>query len=404
MNNRQLLKWSVIIIISVVMILFFGYRYKKTQKKELYRTAKFQRRDITHIVNATGSIEAKDTVKVGSVINGVVKELYVEENDKVKKDQVIALLDNGKGDTDVKSTLGALNRAKARLKYQEAFFKRQQRMYEKKHISLNELQQSESTYEEAKFSVDEAQAFYEKAFIDYENIKIVSPINGVIIKKNVSLGQGVSSFLDPTVLYTIAKDLTKMKVELEIDETTVGDIESNGKEAHLRFDTYPNKVFKGNIHDVSNGPTISKGTVSYKAYIYLDNDQLLLRPGMTVHADILVAHKENVLAVPGYIFAINPKLIEYIAKNKKFDFKPLKPEQLEEFKKTITNKDNPVKTIWIVENKSFEEKAVEVGITDKIFFEIVSGLQGDENILVDVEETDVMKQMFKRLFGGGMSK
>jgi len=403
MNNNQLIKWFIVLAIAAASLTYFAYRYKTKKKKEFYKTTKIQKKDIIHIIKATGAIEAKDTVRVGSLINGVVKELYVEENDKVKKGQVIALLDNGKNNTDVKRALGALNRTKAKLEYQEKFIKRQRKMYKKKHISLDELQRSESNYKEALAAVEELTGTYEKAFIDYENIKILSPIDGVVLKKNVSLGQGVSSFLDPTVLYTIAKDLTKMKVELEIDESTVGQIKA-GDEALLKFDTYPNKDFKGTITEISNGPIINKGSVTYKAYIYIDNKKLLLRPGMTVNSAIKVAEKENVYAVPGFVFSINPKLIEAIALSKKYGYKPLKKEKLEEFKKSVKNKENPVKTLWIFQDKSFIEKPVEIGITDNILFEIRRGLEGNEYILIDIEEADVMKQMFKRLFGGGMSK
>ncbi|MFC1841569.1 efflux RND transporter periplasmic adaptor subunit [Candidatus Dependentiae bacterium] len=402
MNVKKIL-WGTFITLASALVLYFGYQATKKEKKQLYKTSKFQKRDITHIINATGSIEAENTIKVGSLINGTVKELYVEENQEVKKDQLIALLDNGKGDTDVKRTKGLVKASEARVKYLKAFLERQRLMFEKGHISENDLELAESKYEEAVGQLDERKAAYEKAFIDYENIKILSPIDGVVIKKNVSLGEGVSSFLMPTVLYTIAQDLKKMKVELEIDETSIGYLK-RGKEAILTFDTYPNHEFKGNIKEISNGPTISKGTVIYKSYIYISNDQLLLKPGMTVHADIIVNQKRNVFAVPGYIFSINPKMVEFVAKEKKYGYNPVSKEEFQAFKDSIENEDHTEKTIWIVKNKEFIEKPVEVGMTDKIFFEIVSGVELGEDIVIDVEETDVMKQMFKRLFGGGMSK
>jgi len=401
--NAKSIVWLIFVTIFVLGVGYFAYKAKTKQKKELYKTQQFKKRDITHIINATGSIEAENTIKVGSLINGVVKELYVEENEQVKKGQLVALLDNGKGDTDVKRTAGLVKATEARLKYQKAFLERQRIMLADGHISQNDFDLAESNYGQVAGQLEERKAAHEKAVIDYENTKILSPIDGVIIKKNVSLGQGVSSFLMPTVLYTIAQDLTKMKVELEIDESSIGDLRI-GEEAILTFDTYPNKEFRGKIKEINNGATITKGTVSYKSYVYIANKDLLLKPGMTVHADIIVEKKEQVFAVPGYIFSINPKLIEFVAKEKEYGYKPLHKDKLKEFKKTRDNQDLPVRTVWIVENKEFIEKPIEIGTTDKVFFEIVSGLTGDEHIVIDVEETDVMKQMFKRLFGGGMSK
>jgi len=402
MNIKNIVSVLFIVVITST-IGYLGYKTAKKDEKPLFKTATFKKRKITQIINATGSIEAENTIKVGSLINGVVKTLFVEENEQVKKGQLIAVLDNGKGDTDVKRTAGLVKASKANLAYQEAFYKRQRLMFERGNISKNDLDLAESQYGRTAGQLEERQAAHEKAVIDYQNTRILSPIDGVVIKKNVSLGEGVSSFLMPTVLYTIAQDLTKMKVELEIDETVIGDLKIN-EEAILTFDTYPNKEFRGIIKEISNGPTISKGSVSYKSYIYLNNDHLLLKPGMTVHADIIVAQRKNVFAIPGYIFSINPKLVEAIAQEKKYEYKPMTPEKMESFKKRMKNQENPVKTIWVLKNNTFVQKPVEVGITDKIYFEILSGLKEKETIIIDVEETDAMKQMFKRLFGGGLSK
>jgi len=395
--------WIILVTLFLIGLGYMVYQTKHKNEKPLYNTKQFGKRKIVQIVNATGAIEAENTIKVGSLINGVIKELFVEENEKVKKGQLIALLDNGKGDTDVKRTAGLVRRSKARVRYLKAFLERQKMMFQDGHISKNDLELAQSNYDEAVGFLDERKASYDKAVMDFENTKIISPVNGVVLKKNVSLGEGVSSFLNPTVIYTIAQDLKKMKVELEVDETSIGDLKV-GEKALLTFDTYPNKTFEGTIKEINNGPTIAKGTVSYKTYIYLKNDNLLLKPGMTVHADIIVGKKKDVFAVPGYIFSINPKLVEFVAKEKKYKYKPLTKAQKNKFKKSMKDKQRPVKKVWVLENNTFIEKPVGIGATDKIYFEIISGLDENDNIVVDVQETDAMKQMFKRLFGGGLSK
>lgn len=395
-------KKLILIIIGILALggfVFFSYNSKAKNKKEIYKTKKVKKRDITYTINSTGTIEAENTIKVGSLINGVVKELYVEEEEKVKKGQLLVLLDNGKSDSDVRLTAGTVKRAKSNLKYAQSFLARQKIMYKNGHISQDALYQAENQYCIAVGALEEAQAQYKKASIEYSNIRIISPIDGVVVKKDVSVGQGVSSFLMPTVLYTIAQDLKKMKVELDVDESNIGDIKID-QIAMLSFDTYPNKVFEGKISEVGNGATVSKGAVSYKAYIYIDNNDLLLRPGMTVHADVTVSSKKGVLAIPGYILSINPKMVKFAAETKKYKFQPLTPEKKAEFKKNMKNKENPLRSVWVVENHSFTEKPVEIGATDKMHFEIVSGLSGNEDVLVDVEETDAMKMMFKKMFGG----
>jgi len=395
--------WILVVTLFLIGLGYMVHRTKNGNEKPLYKTKKFEKRKIVQIINATGAIEAENTIKVGSLINGVIKELFVEENEKVKKGQLIALLDNGKSDTDVKRTAGLVRRSEARVRYLKAFLKRQQMMFEDGHISKNDLELAQSNYDEAVGFLDERKASYEKAVMDFENTKILSPVDGVVLKKNVSLGEGVSSFLNPTVIYTIAQDLTKMKVELEVDETSIGDLKV-GEKAILTFDTYPNKEFKGIIKEINNGPTIAKGTVSYKSYIYLKNDDLLLKPGMTVHADIIVGKKKDIFAIPGYVFAINPKLIELAAKEKKYGYKPLTKQGEKRFRKKMRDKERPIKKVWVLENNTFVEKPVEIGVTDKIYFEIISGLDENDQVVVDIEETDAMKQMFQRLFGKGLSK
>lgn len=401
--NKKTLLLIIIGLFSISSVTYFVYKSKNTEKKELYKTKKIKKRDITYTINSTGSIEAENTIKVGSLINGVVKELYVEEDEMVKKGQLLVLLDNGKSDTDVKASYGRVITAKANLKYAEAFLKRQKVMYSKGHISQDTFYQAENQYGQALGALKEAKATYEKASIEYSNTKVLSPIDGVVVKKDVSLGQGVSSFLMPTVLYTIAQDLKKMKVELEVDESSIGDVKVGAK-AILTFDTYPNKFFEGEVSEISNGAVVSKGAVSYKSYIYIDNNDLLLRPGMTVHADITVADKNDVLSLPGYVFSINEKMVKFVAEEKKYKFEPITKEKKEAFKASMVNKENPIKTVWVVENNAFVERPIEIGVTDKIYFEVVSGLTGQEDVVVDVEETDQMKMMFKKLFGGGMSK
>jgi len=403
MNNKTLIKLMIVIVALIGLTIIIYYRKTIKKRKELFKTAKFEKRNITYIINATGALEAQGTIKVGSLINGVVKDLYAKENDTVRKGQLLVQLDNGKGDTDVRRTAGFLEQAKAKLNYQKAFFKRQEKLYNNGHISLDAFEKAKSSYKEAEANVKTQEATNEQAIIDYNNTMIKSPIDGIVVKKNVSLGEGVSSFLMPTVLYEIAEDLRIMDAILEVDETYIGDLKV-GQKSKLNFDTYPNKVFIGKIKEIGTGAKINKGTVSYEAKILLDNKDLLLKPGMTIHANIIVAKKKNVLAIPGYIFSINPKLIELVAKEKKYSYKALTKDELNEFKKTLQCQEHAVRTVWVLHNTTFMEKAIEIGLTDKTFFEIVKGLHGDEDVVIDVEETDAMKEMFKRLFGGGMSR
>lgn len=403
MNGMKLVKWIILATAFVGVAGYVYHRTKKKQEKKLFVTAGLKRHTITQIINTTGTLEAKGTLNIGSLITGVVQELFAKENQVVKKGELLATIDNGKGDTDVKRAAAGLKRSEVNFTYQKAFFKRQKELYEHGHISEDEFEQAQRSYDGTKATVEENRALLEKATIDFNNTKITSPINGIIIKKHVSIRQGVANFSPPTILYTIAEDIRKMKVELEIDETDIGFIKL-GQRSKLLFDTYPHKSFYGNISEISSAPMSSrKNNVVYKATIMIDNKKLLLKPGMTAHGRMIVDTRKNVLAVPGHLFAINKKLLEQIAHAKDHDYKPLSKKEKEKFRATRKNKNCAVKTIWVLKDNAFVQRPVEIGATDNTFFEVVSGISENDLVIIDVEEPDAMKKLYKQFFGGGLT-
>ncbi|MCK5632124.1 efflux RND transporter periplasmic adaptor subunit [bacterium] len=398
-KTNPILKWGLIIFLFTGLA---AYIYKKITNKKttnLFKTEKLQKRAISQVINATGKLDAQGTINIGSLINGIVEALYVEENASVKKGQILAKIDDGRGDTGVKQATAALQNAKVNLTYQTQFYNRQKKLYDAHLISQDDFDNTQRVYDSAIANKQQQQAYYEQELLQFNNKKIISPIDGIVIKKNVSLREGVANFSPPTILYTLAEDVRKMNVELEIDETDIGLIKI-GQEAKLYFDTYPYKSFRGKINEISTGPIVNGGAVNYKAKIKIDNSNLLLKQGMTVHARIVVGSRPNTLALPGYIFSIDKKLIEIVAKTEKYGYEPLSKEERKKFKPK--NPDNPVKRIWTFKNNTFKQKPIEIGISDNAFFEIVSGLSGHENIVVDVDEPDAMAEMYKRLFGGGL--
>ena len=373
----------------------------KKKENKLYKTAKLQRRTISQIIRASGKLEARGTIRVGSLVNGIVEKMYVRANQTVKKGQLLAKIDNGKEDSAVKQAEGFLELAQAELKYQTASYKRQQQLYQSGHISLDEFQQAQRTHIRSRASVKSQKAIHQRAAIEFDNTKITSPINGIIIEKNVSVREGVSGISPPTVIYTIAEDTRTMDVELEIDETNIGPLKLN-QVANLQFDAYPHKKFYGKISDISNAPVIKGSMVTYKAVISIDNRKLLLKPGFTVHAQIIIAEKKNVLSVPNYFFSINKKALRVVAAKKGYGFHRLSPKNKAQFKKTMRNQDNPIRQLWIFKDNAFVEKAVEIGVTDHAFFEIVSGVDDSQDVIVDVNEPDDMGKLYKQFLGGGL--
>lgn len=403
MKVSQVIKW-IIVGLAVVGLSYFAYsKLGKKKEKRLYQTEKVLRRTIVQAVRATGKLEAEGTINIGTLVNGIVESLHAEENQIVKKGQLLAVVDDGIGDTAVKQTAGTLAQAQAQLAYQKEYFAREKKLFDAGLISQDEFQQAQQSHDAAVANVAAQTAAHDQALLQFNNKKITSPINGIVITKHVSLREGVANFSPPTILYTLAEDIRQMKVELEIDETDIGLIRV-GLEAKLYFDTYPHTTFRGKIYEISSGPVKGGSSVIYKASIKIDNSLNLLKPGMTAHAQIVVGSEKNVLSVPGHLFGMDSRMLMAAAQQKKYEFKPLSKAAKSAFRAKLKSKSHPVKTIWIVQGNAIVQIPIELGITDNAFFEVVSGLTGNEDIIIDVDEPDSMLKMYQQLFGGGLGK
>lgn len=395
-------KNKLIIIILIILALIGLYFFKKiwfpAKKRHLYSTAKPIERGIKHVVKATGYIEVNNMMKIGSLVSGVVDKMYAEENDPVKKGQLLALIDDGKGDTLVKQAEAQLESAQARLTYAAAYFKRHEQLYHEKQISKDLYERITSEYQIAKAQADQAQAQLNEAQLQFNNKRITAPDDGLVIAKIASEGETVTLSAPPTLIYTIAKDITKMEAKLEIDESTVGNLKINSR-AQLRFDTYPHKKFTGIITNISNAPKTVGGAVSYLATIPLDNNHLLFRPGMTVNAEIFIGGTDSTLAIPTNILKLKRNMLEEVAKAEKLKFIPLD----EQTHQQLEQQEN-IKTIWLLKDEAFVEHPIEIGISDNAFYQVVNGLQGDENIIVDTIEPNTMKEFFDQFFGKGLTE
>jgi len=394
--KKNILGW-IIATIAILGISFFLYRYFMTpEEKTWYLTEKPTHRTIEQIIRATGTIEAEDTLKIGSIVPGVIRKLLAEENQVVKKGDLLATIDDGKDDTDVRATKAALQQAESNLAYMTNHYQRQKALYKAKQLSQDAFEKITRDYVVAQEAVAQRKAENDQATLIYNNKKIRSPENGLVIQKVSTEGETVTLASPATIIYTIAKDIRRMKVKLEVDENRIGEVKA-GQTALLTFDTYPYKRFSGNIKEISNAAIKKNSAVSYEASFILDNEQLLLRPGMTVNARILVSEKEDILTVPGHVLAINNTILEQIAQLLNYQFKPLDKQK----KRQLMQKGS-YKTVWVKEGNTFIEKPIELGIDDNAYFEVISGLTGNENIISDIQEADSMQQLYDKIFGKGL--
>jgi HlyD family secretion protein len=366
------------------------------KKPELFKTGLPEKRTITQTVKATGYIEPEDIMKIGSIVTGIIYKLHVEENDLVKKGQLLVEIDDGKDDTLVRAAQGELESAQASLLYAESYLQRQKVLFEAGHISKDLYEQVSRDYQVAMATTATKKAAYDQALLLFNRKKIMAPEDGLVITQNSSEGETVAVTSPATIIYTIAKDIRKMEVNLEIDESTVSDLKE-GMIAHLSFEAYPHRTFKGKIYSINNSPTKKGSAVNYTASISIDNSDRLFRPGMSVDATIVIAEKENVIAVPNNLFRIGNGTLEQIAKVVGYDYKPLSKQE-----RTKVLETDRMKTIWVVRDKAFIEQPITIGVNDNSYYEIVSGIEENDFILTDLAEPDAMKEFFKKFFGKGL--
>lgn len=378
-------------------IVFGVYWYRRpTQERVWYNVQKIEQRAIEQVIRATGTIEAVDTLKIGSLVPGVVKKMLVEENQVVKQGELLTIIDDGKDDTEVRQTEGQLKIARNECTYMTAYYGRQKALYEAGQLAVDAFEKVTRDYLNSRALVLVRQADFDKASLVYKNKKIVAPADGVIIAKVSTEGETVSVISPATVIYTLAKDIRSMKVKLEVDENRIGEVRK-GQLARLTFDTYPHKIFEGKIDEMSNAPIIKNAAVSYQVSFLLDNKELLLRPGMTVNARIHVAEKGQVLVVPSHVLALNATLLEQVAQLNGMTMRPL-----EKAEKAKLEQKGTFKTVWVRVDNEFVERGVQLGAHDSAYYEVISGLDGSEDVVSDIQEPDAMQKLYGQVFGKGL--
>ncbi|WP_154017823.1 efflux RND transporter periplasmic adaptor subunit [Candidatus Protochlamydia phocaeensis] len=394
------LKFFLAVLFALSLIGFPGYYFfflsSAKPLSQLYEIETPSKRDIKQIIPATGNLKLKDQVKIGSIVAGRIKGIYVGENDFVREGQLLFEIDTGLGDTEVREAQGAYEKALAELEYQEENFKRKRQLFEERFLSDADLQEAKRDYYATLADVKALRASYEKKLMAFENNKVYAPMSGVILHIDVAKGEKVSSDVEREALVLLAPDIKQIEAELDISEKDIGQIQK-GQKVHMVVDTYPNRTFESIIHHVSlTAKTKNDKECSYQAKAYIDNPHLLLRPGMSVNAMIDVASVESALAVTSRAFLIKQEHLRTISGLLNISLKPL--DKAEKQKLLVSHPDENRQFIWVVCEDCFKEVPIQVGMTDNIFFEVKSGLEGEEKLIVDVMEEDEMQKVYEKAY------
>ena len=322
-TRSRLKRWTLWTgALLLVMAGIAAWRLKEEAPAAAFKTLPVTRGAIVVTVTATGSLTATNEVEVGSELSGTIKTVEVDYNDRVKENQPLARLDDTKFKAAVMKTRAAIASARASLQQAKATRTEKEKLlarYRKtreitggKLPSLENLEAAEAALARAvaevagaKASIDEATAKLTEDETDLAKTVIYSPVNGIVLNRNVDPGQTVAASFQAPVLFTLAEDLTRMELQVDVDEADVGQVK-DGQSAEFSVDAYPNRTFHARITQVRYGAETTDGVVTYKSIMRVDNPDLLLRPGMTATADITVERLEDVLRVPNAALRFTP--------------------------------------------------------------------------------------------------
>lgn len=288
-------KWWIMILVAIVWgisALFGG----GTQKVEPLATMEITRGEMRQVVTATGEIQPLNTVSVGSQVSGTIEKLYVDFNSKVKKGDVLLEIEPSVLQASVDEAKASLVSAQSQRNYANSEYQRNKTLYNEGFISRAEMEQSQTTYEQAEQSVKRMQSQYDRAVTNLGYATITSPVDGTVIAREVDVGQTVAASFQTPNLFKIAEDLSQMQIETSVSEADIGVIKE-GQAVTFTVDAYPNQTFDGTVRQIRLSPTTTSNVVVYTVVIDVDNSDLRLMPGMTAFVTIVVTEKFDVFKV-----------------------------------------------------------------------------------------------------------
>lgn len=334
-----------------------------------YTEAEAVKQDIVNSVTATGTIEPVTSVDVGTQVSGVISKLYVDYNSVVKAGQVIAELDRTNLMSELSSAQASLKSAQGELDYQKTNYERYKTLYDKGLISANDFEQARLSYVQAQQKTQQQKESVKKAQTNLGYATITSPIDGVVLSKEVEEGQTVASSFSTPTLFKIARDLTDMRVIADVDEADIGDVKE-GQRVTFTVDAFPDDTFEGQVTQVRQEAATESNVVTYEVVISAPNDDLKLKPGLTANVVIFTMEAKDVLAVPSKALRFTPR------------------EAMLNSDETITDTDAKEK-VWVKEGSNLKAVAVETGMTNGTLTQITKGLKPGTHVLTEVTAMQV---------------
>ena len=354
---------SAIVVIAVLVAAAFLILRKSEKPQMKYKTAEIHRGSIVNTVTATGTIEPIVQVEVGTQVSGIINHIYVDYNSVVKKGEVIAELDKTTLEAELESSTATLQANKTEYEYQQKNFARIKGLHDKNMVSDTDYETAEYQYNKAKSNYEKSQSDMTKVRQNLGYATIYSPIDGVVIDREVEEGQTVASSFNTPTLFTIANDLRQMRVIADVDEADIGGV-VEGQQATFTVDAFPEDVFKGSVTQVRLQPTTESNVVTYEVVVDAPNPDLKLKPGLTANLTIYTMQKDSVLLVP----------------LKALRFQP------ENAPEPVADSANPrARVLWTQSPQGLQPVNVTTGDNDGIFAEITGDIKEGDKVVTGVD-------------------
>lgn len=365
-NKKKKLIICISVAIAIIAAVTIFMRSNKRQPITIiYETAKVERATISNSVTATGTIEPVNKVEVGTQVSGIISKIYVDYNSIVKKGQVIAELDKINLESELASAKANLASSKSELDYQETNYKRMKALHDKGFISDDDFDIADLSYKKAKEAYLVQLQTVQKAQTNLGYATITSPIDGVVLSKDVEEGQTVAASFSTPTLFTIARDLTDMQVVANVDEADIGNVR-DGQRVTFTVDAFPDDTFEGRVKQVRQQGEDESNVVTYEVVISAPNNDLKLKPQLTANVNIYTEEIENVVSVPA----------------KALRFSPSK-EMMNDGEKI---KDcNATNKLWIKEANILKAYPVKTGITNGIRTQILEGVKEGTAVITNAK-------------------
>ncbi len=402
---KPLIAVAVGIAALALAAFYFGRRAAPVR----YLTATADRGEIVEVVGATGTLEAVTTVQVGSQVSGIIQSLFADFNSQVKKGAVIARLDPSTFEARLNQARANLmaaraNAERASAELVDATQKRDRavELFEQKLLPQSDLETAKANFDTgraqlkaAQAAVSQAEANVNQAKVDLDHTVITAPIDGIVISRNVDVGQTVAASLQAPVLFAIANDLSRMQVNAAIDEADIGRVKA-GQDVTFRVDAYPDRQFRGKVEQVRLQPTVAQNVVTYNTIIAVENDEQMLMPGMTATVSVIVERASDAVRVPSAALRFRPEGLGRGAATGERDGGGSRPPGSEEVRASEEVGRTPSEEtagssgrsglVFVLDEPGKPRPVrVRVGISDGTFTEVLDGLAAGTAVITGTE-------------------